>query len=59
MKVILSLWMVSIYFVFDVKESYQELKIGLGAVEKTVPDRLGDKLKEVTGEIGTGVNSDI
>ena len=45
------------YFVFDVKESYQELKIGLGAMEKTVFDRLGDKLKEVTGEIGTGVNS--
>lgn len=45
------------YFVFDVKESYQELKIGLGAMEKTVFDKLGDKLKEVTGEIGTGVNS--
>lgn len=45
------------YFVFDVKESYQELKVGLGAMEKTVFDRLGDKLKEVTGEIGTGVNS--
>ena len=36
---------------------YQELKLGLGAMEKTVFDRLGDKLKEVTGEIGTGVNS--
>lgn len=45
------------YFVFDVKESYQELKIGLGAMEKTVFDKLGDKLKEVTGEVGTGVNS--
>ena len=45
------------YFVFDVKESYQELKIGLGAMEKTVFDKLGDKLKEVTGEVGTGVNT--
>ncbi|MDD4482714.1 MAG: hypothetical protein PHP18_05805, partial [Bacilli bacterium] len=45
------------YFVFDVKETYEHIEIGIGAMLKTVFDKLGSKLKEVTGEVGTGTNS--
>lgn len=44
------------YFVFDVTENYEEVKLGLGAMRSTIMDKLGDKLREVTGEVGTGVN---
>lgn len=46
-----------VYLVFDVKETYEEIVIGVGAIKQTVFDKFGEKLKEVTGEVGTGTNA--